>query len=57
MLKTLFKRLSKASERWFRVDSWGTDDWQIGFGWWEDAFEIYLGKKIIRFDQYEADFR
>lgn len=57
MIKRLFKRISKASERWFRVDAWGTAEWKIGFGWWDAAFELYIGKKIIRFDSHEADFR
>jgi len=57
MIKSLLKRISKASELWFCVDCWGPGDWQIGFGWWEEAFELYVGKRIIRFDQHEADFR
>lgn len=57
MFKSLLNRISKASERWFRVDCWGTGEWKIGFGWWDQAFELYLGKRIIRFDRHEADFR
>lgn len=57
MIKRLFNRLSKASERWFRVDFWGTGEWKFGFGWWDKAFEIYVGKRIFCFDQHEVDFR
>lgn len=57
MIKTLFKRLIKASERLFSVDCWGTAEWKVGFGWWDGAFELYVGRRIICFDRYEADFR
>ena len=57
LIKTLVERLMKASERLFRVDCWGIAEWQYGFGWWDEAFEIYIGKRIIRFCPDEADFR
>lgn len=38
-------------------DFWETGDWQVGFGVWDEAFEIYLGKLIVRFSHYPAEFR
>lgn len=44
-------------KRWITFDRWETGDWQVGFGHWDEAMEIYLGPWIIRFSPYEADFR
>ncbi len=44
-------------KRWISLESWGTDDWQVGFGRWDEAIEIYVGPWIIRFSPQRADFR
>lgn len=43
--------------RFFRIERWGTSEWQVGFGWWDGAVEIYLGPWIVRFQGYPAEYR
>ena len=43
--------------RWVHLDSWGTGDWQFGFGWWDGAAEFYAGPWILRCSAYEAEYR
>ena len=43
--------------RFFRVERWGTSEWQVGFGWWDGAVEIYLGPWIVRFQGHPAEYR
>ncbi|MFD1342906.1 hypothetical protein [Litorisediminicola beolgyonensis] len=43
--------------RHVHFDQWGTGDWKVGFGWWDGAFELYLGRRILVFSKHPASLR
>ena len=36
-------------KNWIEVERWTSDEWLLAIGWWQGAFEIWLGRRIIRF--------
>lgn len=43
--------------RWLTVERLRSPDFLLALGWWDGAFEIWLGRIVIRFQGYPGDYR